>query len=179
MTFPNILTFFRISLVPLILATLFLEQNLIALSLLFLAGLSDLLDGILARKLNQETDLGRLLDPVADKFLITTLFATLAYLKDIPVWVCALVLGRDLFIGIGVLYLRRLNLKILYPPMWISKVNTFLQLLLVFLILLQKVYFIDFFKMVLNVILIVMISTTVFSFWRYVGLFRKLIREGA
>ena len=87
MTFANILTFFRLFSVPPIMAALLLNETLVALILITLSGVSDMLDGYVARVFKQETELGRVLDPIADKFLVITLFLTLAYFGDIPFWI--------------------------------------------------------------------------------------------
>ena len=122
------------------------SQPVLALSLFFYAGVTDWVDGYLARRLNQQTVVGTVIDPMADKALMTIAVVTLALQAHIPIWLAGLILARDLGLAIAAVYIRWISLP---PPKtmsryWdfslpsaearpteISKVNTFLQLLLV------------------------------------------------
>jgi len=100
-----------------------------ALALFWLAGFSDGVDGYLAKRFSWHTRLGALLDPVADKLLVAGLFITLAYTGDIPVWLAATVILRDVVIVAGAMAYNFLVRPVQGEPTRVSKLNTALQLL--------------------------------------------------
>ncbi len=100
-----------------------------ALALFWLAGFSDGLDGYLAKRFDWHTRLGALLDPVADKLLVAGLFITLAYTQDIPVWLAAVVIVRDVVIVAGATVYNFFVRPVEGEPTRVSKLNTALQLL--------------------------------------------------
>jgi cardiolipin synthase len=100
-----------------------------ALALFWLAGFSDGVDGYLAKRFNWHTRLGALLDPVADKLLVAGLFITLAYTGDIPVWLAATVILRDVIIVAGAMAYNFVVRPVQGVPTRVSKLNTALQLL--------------------------------------------------
>jgi cardiolipin synthase len=100
-----------------------------ALVLFGLAGFSDGLDGYLAKRFDWHTRLGALLDPIADKLLVAGLFITLAYTQDIPVWLAAVVIVRDVVIVAGAMVYNFLVRPVEGEPTRVSKLNTALQLL--------------------------------------------------
>lgn len=108
-----------------------------AILLTLAAGITDWLDGWTARKLQLTSQTGAYLDPIADKSLLVTLFLALGWAKQIPAWLVALVLGRDLVIlaGAGFVYLRTGLTK--FPPSIWGKVSTFFQISAVLLVLLR------------------------------------------
>ena len=96
MNLPNGLTLMRIFLVPLLVAVLLTKYNVLIAAMIFLAAsLTDLLDGYLARKRGQVTTLGSLLDPVADKLLISSAFISLVQLQVVPAWMVVIIIGRE------------------------------------------------------------------------------------
>ncbi len=127
----NGLTAMRVLLVP-VFAYLMIEgRGLEALVVFGLCGLSDALDGLLARWLRQRTLVGAYLDPIADKLLMATAFIVLAYIKIVPFWITVLVISRDLFILVGSsLYLLLLDAQDIRPTA-LSKVNTGVQIVTV------------------------------------------------
>ena len=132
---PNLLTFARIVLVPPIVWLLLERQFGWALVVFLIAGISDGLDGLLAKKLNWESRLGALLDPIADKLLLISCYLVLAWLALLPVWIVVLVLLRDLIIVTGAtVYHFRIE-KVEADPTIVSKLNTVLQILLVLLVI--------------------------------------------
>jgi cardiolipin synthase len=132
---PNLLTIARILLVAPIVWLLLDEQFGMALTLFFIAGVSDGLDGFLAKKMHWESWLGTLLDPIADKLLLISSYVTLAWLGFLPTWLVVLVLLRDLIIVTGATaYYFRIE-KIEAAPTIVSKLNTLLQILLVLLVI--------------------------------------------
>ena len=133
---PNIISLIRLFLVPLIIFFL-LDQNYShALLVFIIAGLSDLLDGMLARLMNLDTVLGRYLDPIADKVLLVAVFVTLGFKTLIPSWLVITVVFREVLIVGGLLLSIILNGHTKeIKPLLISKINTFVQILLVILVL--------------------------------------------
>ena len=139
---PNLICLARILLVIPIIRSLWQEQFMLSLLLIIIAGLSDILDGYLAKKNNWRSYLGAVLDPAADKILLVSLFLTLQSMDLIPLWLTLTVVGRDLMIVFG-LSLYRYFVGVPQPkPTRISKFNTTLQLLfIIFVILAQSVQF--------------------------------------
>lgn len=130
LTGPNLITFGRLCAVPLALL-LVLEQRLDLAFFLFLAaGLSDAADGWLARRTGGNA-LGAILDPVADKALLVTMYVTLAVIGILPAWLAIMVVSRDLLIVGGVIVLAILGHPVLIKPLAVSKLNTALQTALV------------------------------------------------
>lgn len=128
---PNLICVARIILVAPIVWSLLEERYGLALILSLVAGLSDALDGFLARRFDWRTRLGGLLDPAADKLLMFAAFATLAYMGLVPVWFAAIVIGRDIIIIGGTLVYQVRVAPVHGEPTGASKLNTVLQILLV------------------------------------------------
>ena len=106
-----------------------------ALALFCIAGFSDGVDGYLAKRFDWHTRLGALLDPVADKLLIAGTFITLAYTQDIPLWLAAVVILRDVIIVVGATAYNFLVRPLEGEPTRVSKLNTALQLLFLLFVL--------------------------------------------
>lgn len=136
---PNLLSLARILLVPFVLWLLLGSYFFAALLLYALAGLTDGLDGYLARRYGWQTRLGAMLDPLGDKLLQASCYGALGYLGMLPWWLVALVLGRDGVIIAGALLYRFLIGSYDFGASWLSKINTVLQLLLPVLILINQV----------------------------------------
>jgi cardiolipin synthase len=111
--------------------SLFERRYALALGLILIAGLSDALDGYLARRFDWRTRLGGLLDPAADKFLMFAAFVTLAWIGLVPVWFSAVVVGRDIIIISGTIIYHLTVAPIHGEPTDASKLNTVLQILFV------------------------------------------------
>lgn len=135
-TAPNQLTLLRMVFLPFIIIHLVNGHYFWALTLFVLAGLSDGLDGLLARKLKQQTKIGQYLDPMADKLLLSTMFLVLSVLHKIPWKFTVLVFSRDICIVAvsGVLYITA-GLRDFRPSIF-GKANTFAQVAAVFFVLL-------------------------------------------
>lgn len=140
MNIPNFLTLMRIILVPLLVIFLINKLFLKALILFACLGLTDALDGFLARILNQQTVLGSYLDPIADKVLIMSCFLALAILKVIPGWLAVVVISRDVIILLGIAVLSILNVAFRVEPLFMSKITTILQIVAVFFALFFKAF---------------------------------------
>ena len=132
---PNAISLMRIALIPPILLLIINGQFGWALAIFWLAGFSDGLDGYLAMRFNWSSRLGGLLDPTADKLLITGMFITLAWTGHIPVWLAAVVILRDVVIIAGALIYNFMVKPVPGEPTRISKLNTALQMLFVLFVL--------------------------------------------
>jgi len=124
----NILTVIRILLVPLFVICLLRELFAFALLVFTIAGISDGLDGLLARYYNQRTTLGAYLDPIADKLLLTAAFVSLAILKIVPGWLTVIVITRDVLIVLGIAVFSITDIKFEIKPSLVSKCTTVVQL---------------------------------------------------
>ncbi len=126
----NIVTFGRLCLVPLAFLSVLDHRTGQAFGLFVVAGLSDALDGWLARR-HGGNALGAVLDPIADKALLVTMYITLAAVGALPGWVAILVVFRDILIVGGIVMFAVLGHTLAIRPLFISKVNTALQIVLV------------------------------------------------
>jgi len=128
---PNAISVARIILVAPTAWLLLQERYGLAFTLFLVAGLSDALDGQLAKRFGWQTPLGGLLDPIADKLLLVVSFLCLAWLGELPVWLVGLVIVRDLVIVSGATVYHFRVERLQAEPMLISKANTVLQIILV------------------------------------------------
>lgn len=136
-TVPNFITLFRILLTPGFVIAYLDSHYLAAWALFMVAGISDGLDGFLARVMKQRTEFGAMLDPLADKILLVTSFLCLAAQGAVSKWLVVLVVSRDLIIVGGLFLLKFYGVSVekKIDPLWSSKITTALQLLLVFSVL--------------------------------------------
>ena len=126
---PNLLTMLRLFTLPYLVIEILDGHWRLAFVLLWVAGISDALDGLIARWLKQQTTLGQYLDPVADKALLSTLFLVLTHVGVIPRYVTVLVFSRDLGILLISALLYITNTLRDFRPSWLGKFNTLLQIL--------------------------------------------------
>jgi cardiolipin synthase len=135
-TVPNQLTFLRLGFLPFFIILTFYRHYGWALFILVLAALTDGMDGLLARSLNQKTSLGAYLDPIADKLLLSSSFVVLALGEQIRWWLTILVLSRDvLILTTAAVILATVGYRP-FPPSVYGKITTALQIFLVFTVLL-------------------------------------------
>ena len=139
-TAPNQLTLLRLIFVPFVIITIFDHHYGWALIIFLVAGVSDAVDGLLARVLHQRTKLGEYLDPVADKLLLSTLFIVLSMVGKIRWQVTALVLTRDVFILVIAALLYTVTSFRDFRPSLFGKINTLAQITTVVAVLLHEVY---------------------------------------
>jgi cardiolipin synthase len=132
---PNAISVLRIALIVPILTLMLDGEFGWALALFVIAGFSDGLDGYLAVRFDWQSRLGGLLDPTADKLLITGMFVTLAWIGQIPVWLAVIVILRDVVIVAGALAYNFIVRPVPGEPTRISKLNTALQMLFVLFVL--------------------------------------------
>jgi cardiolipin synthase len=132
---PNFITVFRLFLVPVIVWAIVAKAFLGAFIVFVVAGVTDALDGFLARRFGWRTELGAYLDPVADKALLMSVYATLGFFGYLPAWLVILVISRDVLIIGAVLLAWLLGRTVALRPVMVSKVNTTMQIALAVLIL--------------------------------------------
>jgi cardiolipin synthase len=173
-TIPNVLTVIRMVLVPVFVIALYYQRFILALTIFLCAGITDGLDGMLARRFNQKSQLGTILDPIADKLLLVTSFITLslptiinrAALPEphqslhlpVPFWVTTAVISRDVFIIVGAAAINMVTGFRNFSPSWLGKANTVVQIAAIFLILLST------HLPILRGYLLPTVYTTVFTF---------------
>jgi cardiolipin synthase (CMP-forming) len=134
---PHLLTLCRLAAAPFLAWLLLHSRFREALVAVLVAGLTDWFDGFAARRLRVSGRIGVILDPIADKSLLVTLFLSIGYLRLVPEWLIWLVIGRDLVIVVGALLLRFLRGIRKFLPSTLGKVSTFFQILLVLLVLIR------------------------------------------
>jgi cardiolipin synthase len=133
---PNALTLLRILLVPMFVGLVLYGHPSAALAVFLVAGLTDALDGLIARLLDQQTTLGRYLDPLADKLLLVAAFVVLSVEGWVPLWVTIIVVSRDIIISVGSLVIHLLRERPDIAPSLVGKVTTVLQLAYIVAVLL-------------------------------------------
>ena len=138
LTVPNMLTVFRMVLIPVFVTMLFYQRFIVALAVFVCAGLTDGLDGLLARRFDQRSQLGTVLDPIADKLMMVTAFIVLSMRAifpppvpshlPVPFWVTITVISRDVFIIVGAAAINIMTGFRGFRPSWLGKVNTTVQI---------------------------------------------------
>ena len=137
---PNLICVLRIALIWPIIASIVQGQYRLTLLLFFVAALSDALDGYLAKRFRWASELGKYLDPIADKLLLMSLFILLTWYGLIPPKLTIIAIGRDVLIGLGAIAYRIGWGRLRGSPMITSKVNTLLQLLYVLGIIARQAF---------------------------------------
>ena len=130
MNLPNLITIGRILLVPLTIWLILSGAYVWAFAAFLAAGVSDGVDGFIARHYNLRTELGAYLDPLADKLLLVSIYITLAMIKEVPAWITILIASRDVLIVGAVLLCRLMDKPLKIMPSMLSKVNTAAQIAL-------------------------------------------------
>lgn len=149
-TLPNALTVVRMVLIPVFVGALYYQRFGWALAVFMVAGVTDGLDGLFARRFNQYSPLGQILDPIADKLLLVTSFVTLSLPSimepsalgpphprhlPVPFWVTAAVISRDIFIVVGAAAINVVTGFRRFRPSWLGKANTAVQITAIVLVL--------------------------------------------
>ena len=135
MNLPNLITIGRILLVPVVVWAIASREMQIAFLVFLIAGISDGVDGFLAKRLGMTSELGAHLDPLADKVLIVSIYIALGITESIPRWVVILVVSRDILIVGGVMLAWFLGKPIRVKPVLVSKLNTVAQIVFACLVL--------------------------------------------
>jgi cardiolipin synthase len=166
-TVPNQITLLRLGFLPFFLILISYEQYRWALLVLVAAGLSDAVDGLLARKLNQRSPLGAYLDPIADKLLLSSSFIILAFKQKLAWWLTIIVLSRDVLILMVAVVILLISGYRPFPPSIYGKLATALQILLVFMVVLSAAYPHPGFTLVNRLLIYAVTVITVFSAFHY------------
>lgn len=143
MTIPNLITVGRFLLVPAVVYALLLGEWGWAFAFFVIAGVSDGVDGFIARHFNQRSKLGAYLDPAADKLLLVTIFIMLGYLGELPLWLVILAVSRDALIIAAVLLSTIMGHPVEMKPLMVSKANTTAQITLAALVLGEHAFSLD------------------------------------
>ena len=140
-TLPNLLTVVRMALVPVFVSLLFYQKFVLALVIFIVAGVTDALDGLLARRFHQQSPLGRILDPIADKMMLVTSFVVLSMRSvypiplpkhlPVPFWVTITVISRDVFIMISAAAINMVSGFRAFRPSLLGKISTAVQIVAV------------------------------------------------
>ncbi|HEX4536052.1 MAG TPA: CDP-alcohol phosphatidyltransferase family protein [Candidatus Acidoferrum sp.] len=166
-TVPNQITLLRLGFLPFFLILISYEQYRWALLVLVIAGLSDGIDGLLARKLNQRSALGAYLDPIADKLLLSSSFIILAFKQKLAWWLTIIVLSRDVLILMVAVVILLISGYRPFPPSIYGKLTTAAQILLVFMVVLSAAYPHPAFTAVNRFLIYAVTGLTVFSAFHY------------
>ena len=140
---PNLLTLLRLIFIPFVIVAIQQQKYAWALAIFVVAGITDGLDGLLARLLKQKTTLGQYLDPIADKLLLSTMFLMLSIAHIIRWPVTIMVFSRDIIILIVCTLLYATGTMRVFRPSWFGKANTAVQILSVPLALIYQINFAD------------------------------------
>lgn len=159
---PNIITIARIILIAPIAMLLINKLFVEALILFFVAGLSDGLDGFLAKRFKWRSDLGAILDPLADKSLLIVVYIFCSIIEIIPWWLTIILVLRDAVIISGATFYYKNIQKITMSPSIVSKINTFMQILLILVLLLNQIFFI-FEQLWMQYFFYIVLTTTLLS----------------
>jgi cardiolipin synthase (CMP-forming) len=125
---PNLITVARLLLAPLAVLMIVSQRFMPAFVIFLAAGVSDALDGFIAKRFNLRTELGAYLDPLADKALLVSIYVTLSIVGELPPAIAIIVVSRDVMILIAVLISWLLDNPVAIKPVWVSKFNTAVQI---------------------------------------------------
>jgi len=135
LSIPNLITLARILLVPVVVWSIATGQILLAFLLFLVAGISDGVDGFLAKRFGMKTELGAYLDPLADKVLIVSIYVSLGITGVIPLWIVILVVSRDFMIVGAIILSWVIDRPVQIKPLVVSKANTAAQIVFACLVL--------------------------------------------
>jgi len=179
MTKANLITIVRIIMVPLFLVILLTEmqnKEIIAFAIFVIAAVTDSLDGYVARKYNQVSDLGKFLDPLADKLLVAAALMALVYLQEVETWVAAIIILREIFISAFRFYYLVKNAS--FSASIPAKIKTTFQIVaLSILIIYQKLPYANYLRLLGTAVLYIAVILTVYSGVEYVVRFSHTLKE--
>lgn len=178
---PNLITLGRIALAPAFVVLLNDGDYRSALVVFIIAGVSDGLDGFIAKRFHYQSRLGAILDPVADKILLVSAYVMLTVLNQLPFWLVIVVVFRDMLIVGGYVVYTSMYGPVHMRPSWISKLNTFVQIALVVIVLLERAFGLTY-SAVITVLAYVVFVTTVASGGHYLwtwGIMKDIEPEGS
>ena len=156
---PNLITLVRLALAPAFELLLNDGDYTWALAVFLIAGVSDGLDGFIAKRFNYQSRLGAILDPVADKILLVSAFVMLSVLHHVPVWLVIVVVFRDLLIVGGYVLYTSTYGPVHMRPSWISKLNTFMQIAMIVIVLTQQAIAMSYPNVIESLVYAVLVTT--------------------
>ena len=171
---PNLICLIRLALVWPVATALGAGNDRLALALFVVAGASDGLDGYLAKRFNWTSELGKFLDPCADKLLLMTVFIEAAWLGLVPWWITAAAVARDVMIGLGALVFRVWFGPLQGRPAMISKINTGAQLLYLTCVMLHAAVGLPSHE-ILDALALITLVTIVLSGYHYMASFTRRV----
>jgi cardiolipin synthase len=157
---PNLLSIVRIGLVYPILNNIYLNNFQLSIVFFIVAAITDALDGFLARKMNWQTDLGAILDPIADKLLLSGTIFILWLTEFIPFYIFIIFIGRDVVILLGAAVQMTLNELDTPMPNLLGKLTTSLQIVYIAVVFLKEIFNLEFAISILDIIIIVITITS-------------------
>lgn len=135
MTIPNLITIMRLVLVPAVVLAMLNMRWDWAFAGFLIAGISDGVDGFIARHFNQQSQLGAYLDPMADKLLLVSVFVVMGFIGELPLWLVVMMVSRDALIVFAVLLSSVMSHPVEMKPLFVSKANTAIQIVLAAVVL--------------------------------------------
>lgn len=180
LTVANLLTVFRLILIPVFVTVLYYQRFTWALGVFFVAAVTDGLDGLAARSFNQKTQLGAILDPMADKLLLVTAFVILSLprftLTDpIPFWLTAVAISRDVIIVLAAAVINMTTGFSGFRPSIPGKLNTFVQIVMIVFFLMANAF--NLLAEYLPVVYYATLGMAVFSGLHYIAHINRLMSE--
>lgn len=157
---PNLLSIVRIGLVYPILNNIYLNNFQLSIVFFIVAAITDALDGFLARKMNWQTDLGAILDPIADKLLLSGTIFILWLTEFIPFYIFIIFIGRDVVILLGAAVQMTLNDLDTPMPNLLGKLTTSLQIIYISVVFLKEIFNLEFAIFILDIIIILITITS-------------------
>lgn len=166
-TVPNQITLLRLGFLPFFLILISYESYKWALLVLVVAGLSDGIDGLLARSLNQHSSLGAYLDPIADKLLLSSSFIILAFKKKIAWWLTIIVFSRDILILVVAVVILLISGYRPFPPSIFGKMATAFQIILVFTVVFSAAFPAFRLALIIHLLIYAVTFFSIFSAFHY------------
>lgn len=143
MTLPNLITIGRLFIVPLVIVMIGQGRWELAFVLFALAGISDAVDGYIARRFKMQSEFGAYIDPLADKALLVSIYVTLSVIGVLPGWLAIIVVSRDIMIVSAIIVSRLMERPVAIKPIMVSKLNTAAQIAFAALVLGAKAFAFD------------------------------------
>jgi cardiolipin synthase (CMP-forming) len=173
MNLANRITIIRIFFIPFFITLLIYDFRITAFVLFCIMGITDGVDGFIARARKERTELGSFLDPMADKLLLTTSFITLSVINELPVWLTIIVVSRDLILVAGALLTHILTSSLVISPSILGKVTTFFQIVTISVVLLVQL--LEASPFILNILFFTTAFFTIVSGIHYIYLGSQLV----
>lgn len=171
---PNVLTILRILLILPCALAVYYDNYIVAILIFMLASITDYIDGYLARKLSCQTKLGTILDPIADKLLIISLFSIILLKSMLPFWFASIIIIRELILLGGAGIYRMLFGPAIFLPTMLSKVNTFLLLMLLSMVIFNEGFHFFDLSFFIKTLVIITLFTSIYSaadyIWQWISM---------